>query len=180
MIQLKTVTTTKFSLLRPSFAKQHKARRPDYFGIHCSFCPRDAVLVQNARNGSVPKLSEGLVQQQLGPVSVVKSGDLIRHVHIDHLRNSSVSESFPISTKHVVDHSHIAGRLSTVDSSEDSTQPVAPDLSAHAYSAIPIDDSVTVSSPVSVSSSENTSSASVPVACPARSRKPIRQLIEDI
>ena len=110
------------------------------------------------------------VQQRLGPVfCVVKLGDLIRHVHIDHLCNSPVSESFPISTKHVVKHSHVARRLSPAHSSKDSTQPVAPDQSADAYSAIPMDDSVTVSSPASVSSTENTSSASESVARPARS-----------
>ena len=38
---------------------------------------------------------------------VVKLGDPIRHVDIDHFRNSSASESFPISTKYVVKHSHI-------------------------------------------------------------------------
>ena len=38
---------------------------------------------------------------------LLRLGDLIRHVDIDHLRNSSASESFHISTKHVVKHCHI-------------------------------------------------------------------------
>ena len=80
----------------------------DHFGPQRSFRPGDAVLVPNTHNGSALKWQEGLVQQRLGPVSyVVKLGDLIRHVDIDHLRNSSASESFPISTKYVVKHSYI-------------------------------------------------------------------------
>ena len=40
-----------------------------------------------------------------------------------------------------------------------------------------MDDYVTVSLPVSVNTTENTSSASVPVARPARSRRPIRSCL---
>ena len=47
--------TSKFSLLRPSFAEQEKARRPDHFGPQHSFRPGDAVLALNTRNGSAPK-----------------------------------------------------------------------------------------------------------------------------
>ena len=55
--------TTKFLLLRPSFAEQQKARRPDHFGRQRSFRPGDTVLVLNTRNGSASKWQEGLVQQ---------------------------------------------------------------------------------------------------------------------
>ena len=114
------------------------------------------MLVLNTHNGSAPKWQEGLIQQRLGPVSYV-------------------------STKHVVEHSHIDHHLSTARSYEDSAPlAIAPDQTADAYSAIPMYDSVTVSSPVSVSSNENTSSASLPVARPARSRKPIRRLIGEM
>ena len=85
-----------------------KATGLDHFGPQRSLRPGDAVQLPNTHNSSALKWQEGLVQQRLGPVSyVVKLGDPIRHVDIDHFRNSSASESFPISTKYVVKHSHI-------------------------------------------------------------------------
>ena len=69
---------------------------------------------------------------------------------MDHLRTSTVSDSFPISPKHVVEHCHIDRRVSIAHFSDDSAQPVAPDQSADAYSAIPMDNAATISSLVSV------------------------------
>ena len=98
---------------------------------------------------------------------------------MDHLRTSTVSDSFPISPKHVVEHCHIDRRVSIAHFSDDSAQPVAPDQSADAYSAIPMDNAATISSLVSVIFLRTHSSGSVPVARPATSRKPIRWLNEE-
>lgn len=87
---LKCQARIRLSLMKPSLSKTFERKQDKMKQSHdgkrplSKFLPGDQVLVLNFRGKE--KWIEAVVMQRLGPLNyVVKSGDSIRYVHVDHL-----------------------------------------------------------------------------------------------
>lgn len=178
----KHLPTTKFSLLKPSFAASQRALQNDTAIPKREFKPDDSVLVLNTRNGSAHKWSKGIIMQRLGPVSyAVRLGEHTRHVHIDHLQHYvNLDKSVPTSTASPVLQASNSTFVSASASQPAASQSVSVPLGSANQSASSGDTEIADSIVTGTSSPASSSASSVPVRHSTRTSKPPSRLIESM